>query len=134
MKLVKRTQTFALSSTWLNLALVRSQLAYDYILKTSLRPSVMQHFLKLLGSTTPRARDRVGLTDSRLQKDAAPLGYVTAASQPHNRLLMDIKGVLHTVAGIFFQALSDHPEIVYISWFWQGSRQINSDVKCIQPS
>lgn len=94
----------------------------------------MQHFLKLLGSTTPRARDRVGLTDSRLQKDAAPLGYVTAASQPHNRLLMDIKGVLHTVAGIFFQALSDHPEIVYISWFWQGSRQINSDVKCIQPS
>lgn len=91
----------------------------------------MQHFLKLIESTAPRARSRMGLMDSRLRRDATPLEYVAAATLSHNRLLVDIKGVIYTVAGIFFQGLSDHPEIVYISWFWQGSRQINSDVKCI---
>lgn len=136
MKLIKITKNvcngFHLSESIFGLITAGLWLHFEHVIKVvdlvALLKAARDH-----NPTGGRGTERAWRTPD-CRKMPHPLGMSLLPLLSRSHLLIVIKGMLHTVIGIFFQALSDHPEIVYISWLWQWSLQINSDVKCIQPS
>jgi hypothetical protein len=93
--------------------------------------SVINHAALLQETTTSQARGWAGLTDSRLQKDAAPFGDITVPTSVSAICSKRSKDCFILSLELSFKHSVSIGNCLYLMWW---SLQINSGVRCIQLS